>query len=361
MPAYYDDEEFGGAARASGRRVGSKLSAVLGVAVLLGAMGAGGFYAWSLVERDPDSVPVIQAAIGPVRTVPADGGAAPTRHAERASYAVLDASAPAAGPLVLTAVSAGPQPGDFPARQAPSLGGASGQSLGGASAAAPVGLGIPAPGVPAVAAPGAGASLGSRPARPSTADDASRQVAALGDADRSLYPLPEALSAPRVHTLIVSEIELLQSRRPVRVISEQRGPVPPRGEGSAVAPPVSPIVRRRPAGLVERFAAADADLIAAAAIAERRRAAERSPIQLQLGAFGDRTVIEAEWSRLQEENSDVLGNRALAVQQTVSGGKTYYRLRIGPFDSSREAQAVCQALKTRGYACLLAVNTETRG
>ncbi|MEM6422593.1 MAG: SPOR domain-containing protein, partial [Pseudomonadota bacterium] len=87
----------------------------------------------------------------------------------------------------------------------------------------------------------------------------------------------------------------------------------------------------------------------------------QSQFQIQLGAYPERSTIELEWSRLSQANNDVLSGRALAVQQTVSGGTTYYRLRVGPFRDGLEASTVCQALKARGYDCLVAINTESRG
>ncbi len=44
------------------------------------------------------------------------------------------------------------------------------------------------------------------------------------------------------------------------------------------------------------------------------------------------------------------------MQTTVSGGRTYYRLRVGPFVGMSEAHAVCQALKARGQDCIVARN-----
>lgn len=190
---------------------------------------------------------------------------------------------------------------------------------------------------------------------------AGEQVAALngvGDV-LSTNTDDEEIVPPRVERLIGSEFALLATQRPPRVVPNVATPVPAKGVGSEFAPAYSPFVSRRPSDLAERMekarnalARSDASLVARA---------ERSKIQIQLGAFPKRATIEEEWRRISEANGDVLGTRALAVQQTISGGTTYYRLRVGPFRDGHEANIVCQALKARGYDCLVAINTERRG
>ena len=63
------------------------------------------------------------------------------------------------------------------------------------------------------------------------------------------------------------------------------------------------------------------------------------------------------WSAISKANQDVLRGRALAVQSTVSGGTTFYRLRVGPFSNRAEAVSVCRALKARDQDCIVARNS----
>ena len=86
-------------------------------------------------------------------------------------------------------------------------------------------------------------------------------------------------------------------------------------------------------------------------------AAAKSKVQIQLAADPSEATIRKMWSRIKKANSDILRDRTLAVQTTVSGGTTFYRLRIGPFKDGAEARAVCQALKGRGQDCLVARNS----
>ena len=66
--------------------------------------------------------------------------------------------------------------------------------------------------------------------------------------------------------------------------------------------------------------------------------------------------MRAKWERIRKANDDILRGRTLAIQTTVSGGTTFYRLRVGPFESGSEARNICQALKARGQDCIVARN-----
>ena len=84
--------------------------------------------------------------------------------------------------------------------------------------------------------------------------------------------------------------------------------------------------------------------------------AAASAVQIQLGAFRSRAETEAAWARIYRANEDVLRGRALVLQSTISGGRRFFRLRVGPFRDRIEAQNVCRALQARGQDCLVAVN-----
>jgi len=84
--------------------------------------------------------------------------------------------------------------------------------------------------------------------------------------------------------------------------------------------------------------------------------AAASQVQIQLGAFPSRDETEAEWERIFKANKDILEDRALVIQPTVSKGRWFFRLRAGPFKDRIEAQNTCRALQARGRDCLVAVN-----
>lgn len=134
----------------------------------------------------------------------------------------------------------------------------------------------------------------------------------------------------------------------------QSPPADPVPNASTYAPPLSPMAQPRPENLKAR-------MLAAVEAAERsadslaRRAAE-SEVQVQLAADPDENLVRGMWQRISQSNQDILHDRELAVQTTVSGGTTFYRLRVGPFKGVSEARAVCQALKARGQDCIVARN-----
>ncbi|MEM0990023.1 MAG: SPOR domain-containing protein [Pseudomonadota bacterium] len=132
-------------------------------------------------------------------------------------------------------------------------------------------------------------------------------------------------------------------------------PTPEITGGSEWAPADAPEARARPANLQELARqAAERDVQAVDNLAAR---AASSPVQIQLAANPDEIVIRQMWERIRQANPDLLGARALSVQTTVSGGVTFYRLRVGPFEDRAEARAICQALKARNQDCIVAQNS----
>jgi cell division septation protein DedD len=58
--------------------------------------------------------------------------------------------------------------------------------------------------------------------------------------------------------------------------------------------------------------------------------------------------------RLKREHEDLLLARDTEIDQTVVGNMgSFYRVRIGPFASQAEVQAVCGKLKPSGVDCLV--------
>jgi len=135
---------------------------------------------------------------------------------------------------------------------------------------------------------------------------------------------------------------------------EAEGPTPPAGTGSDLAPASGPLVRARPQYLARRMRAASEEAVADA-VALARRAAT-SPWQIQLGAFRDPRLTREQWQLISGTHDALLDGRALAVQETVSGGETFYRLRVGPFASETEAADLCRTLEARGQTCITAEN-----
>ncbi|MGF1502257.1 MAG: SPOR domain-containing protein [Paracoccaceae bacterium] len=135
----------------------------------------------------------------------------------------------------------------------------------------------------------------------------------------------------------------------------RRIPEPPVGEGSPLAPAlVARVPSDRPTDLPRRMVLARQD--AALENNSLAEAAARSALQIQLGAYRDPDITRRKWEEVQVRHAEILHNRALDIQETVSGNVTWYRLRVGPVRTRREAAALCQALVARGQDCIVATN-----
>lgn len=76
-------------------------------------------------------------------------------------------------------------------------------------------------------------------------------------------------------------------------------------------------------------------------------------VAVQLGAFNSQTIAESQWRRQMRRNEDLLGGFAHSVTTVESGGRTLYRLRVGPVTDRARAQELCAAMKSRNEACIV--------
>lgn len=77
---------------------------------------------------------------------------------------------------------------------------------------------------------------------------------------------------------------------------------------------------------------------------------------VQLAAPGSEAEARATFSALQRKYPEQLGGKAPIVRKTeLAGGKTVYRLRVGPY-SRDDATTVCTALQAAGGQCFIAKN-----
>jgi cell division protein FtsN len=74
---------------------------------------------------------------------------------------------------------------------------------------------------------------------------------------------------------------------------------------------------------------------------------------LQLASVQDRSNVESEWKRLQKMFPALLGDMSLQIEEALVNGKTFFRLKTGPFPNRATAEDVCAQLKTKKQACLL--------
>jgi hypothetical protein len=73
---------------------------------------------------------------------------------------------------------------------------------------------------------------------------------------------------------------------------------------------------------------------------------------VQLGAFDSPDVAASEWERLVGAFPDFLDGRERVVQEAVSGGQTFYRLRATGFSDLPDARRLCAVFEAEGQDCV---------
>jgi hypothetical protein len=123
----------------------------------------------------------------------------------------------------------------------------------------------------------------------------------------------------------------------------------PKVQERAAAPATTPAAPLRIAN-----AAPAAQAPAAPATAALR--AGTGDFVVQLGAPGSEAEARATFAALQRKYPGQLGGQAPIVRKTeLAGGKTVYRLRVGPY-SREDATSMCTALQAAGGQCFIAKN-----
>ncbi|GGY39367.1 SPOR domain-containing protein [Parvularcula lutaonensis] len=74
---------------------------------------------------------------------------------------------------------------------------------------------------------------------------------------------------------------------------------------------------------------------------------------VQVGAFPSTQAAYDHFDSLSRRMGTLLADKRPDVQVAEVNGRTYHRLRIGPFDSKAAAQNYCAQLKNRGQDCLV--------
>lgn len=73
---------------------------------------------------------------------------------------------------------------------------------------------------------------------------------------------------------------------------------------------------------------------------------------VQFGAFDSPDEARAAWDKLDARFTDFLAEKQRVIQQAVSGGKTFYRLRAMGFADIDDARRFCVALLAERQACI---------
>lgn len=317
-PYGYDSPSRGGWARQAAMAAGA--AAALGLAFGLVSWGHG------LLTRDAGLVPFLRAEDGPMKIVPEDPGGIKLERTDLAVTSILsgrksDSTAYAPAPER-------PEDEDLaqPYLKPPASPGVDGRVVAGAPAPAQSSAAGQAAIPPAPTVEGGAdaiqAALARASAEATAAATASSAEAVPGAADAS----PQAPSAMP-----------LAPARP-------RPPAPGTRVASAAPSAASAPAATTPAATP---AAAPASTPSGAGIGT-------GDVVIQLGAFNSADIAESQWRRALRRNEDLIGAYGHAVTTVESGGRTLFRLRVGPMADRTRAQDLCAALKARGDACIVA-------
>lgn len=317
MRDLYSDDFESVAADGADRLVPEGVRRATGALVFLGVIVILGVWAWRLGTRDAHEVPVIRAMAGPSRVQPADPGGLQAAHQGLEVNEVLG-------------------------------------------------------GVPEAPAKAAAAVPPARPAPPALAPEDATQGELVASApkalaERVLGQVSSELAVPD-EGLAETDAAAMQPILPPDVTDETDG-----AETAAPATDVRP--RSRPAGLqVARAAPAPAPTTASAPTASAPTAAAAAPAKpapakpavatnevgsvqsgarlVQLGAFDSEEITRKAWSSLVAKNPDLLASKSLYVERTTSNARVFYRLRVAGFQSADDTRRMCEALRSRGVACI---------
>ncbi|CAH1678570.1 SPOR domain-containing protein [Hyphomicrobiales bacterium] len=225
---------------------------------------------------------------------------------------------------------------------------------------------------PRVVTPSSGTALAAAPSVPERS---------ITPAEPGLTPMPPVpgLGEPRKVRTVAIRPDGTPVANPVAVDGSQpiaTGSAPTRSIGSApAAPPQRPAVAAAPAAAPKVQERATTPPAATTPVAPTRvasappapAAAPPAPATsairagtgdfvVQLGAPGSEAEARATFAALQRKYPQQLGGQPPIVRKTeLAGGKTVYRLRVGPY-SREDASTMCSALQAAGGQCFIAKN-----
>ncbi len=334
------------------KRIVNLTGAFLSVVLVAGLV----WWGWTLMLRDVHGVPVVRALEGAMRVTPADPGGREAAHQGLAVSAIQAEGVVAPPPEAIVLAPRAPDLAGDDLPQAVLL--AAEADAAEAEAA-----------IARAAEPQAG--------RDALADDAIIQVSVDSGFRRAVPPpvaVPESAIAPSAIEAALAEalglsldavpsgsaavLEQAVARPGIVPASEPgvaRSPRPaprPEGDGIDTGPPI----------LVAAPAAAD--------VSQGRWLSQPAPgvpslsdmsiavgptgqgRVVQLGAFDTSDQAEAEWMRLTATHVDLLGDRPRRIEEAVTNGRTFFRLRAGGFADLSDARRFCTALVASGAACI---------
>lgn len=72
---------------------------------------------------------------------------------------------------------------------------------------------------------------------------------------------------------------------------------------------------------------------------------------LHLVSYSSASKASDGWKDLNSEIADITCDRGARLQEVYVNNKTFYSVRVGPYDSDKDARAVCSLIAKRGHYC----------
>jgi cell division septation protein DedD len=309
MRDLYSDDYESVAVGDADRLIPEGVKRLAGAAIFLGLVGALGLWSYRLGTRDAAEVPIIRAMEGPSRVEPENPGGLQAAHQGLEVNAVL-AGRPA--PMPRDAAPAVPPPDALATEDAPQ-----GELV------------LATPAVLAERVLGEDGVLPTPPPEEAAASEDGLGLAAP-DADAEVAAAGPAIAGPRPRS------------RPANL--------------RAAAAKTTAVASVNPAAAVATPAAAPAETppnkVAAAAPANEVSGVRAGARLVQLGAFDSEEITRQAWDQLVARNGDLLGSKSLYVERATSNARVFYRLRVAGFENADQTRQICEALRSRGVACI---------
>lgn len=298
----------------------SRVTYVLGSILSVGLVIGLGVWGYKLLVRDVSGVPVIRAALGPMRVQPEDPGGHQALNQGLAVNAVAAVGSAGAAPdeLILA-----PAPLDLSDEDVPTPN---------ETASEPVQL-------------AQGNEI-----------DSDNLAGVSGAVDEIVTIQPESARPDIAEADNAPSAEMLALAEALGSDLEPLGQLPDVASdpGAEIATSLRP--RARPATLRDAIQAAAVTSPATAAPSGGKEIAPESIAigtrLAQLGAFSSEEIAREEWARLSARFEEYLGDKDRVIERASSGGRIFYRLRAMGFDDLADARRFCSALVAEKVECI---------
>ncbi len=178
-------------------------------------------------------------------------------------------------------------------------------------------------------------------------------VPAVSTAPVAAAPITPAASAPPADATPPAAPALMAAPTPPATTASAAKPdwAPDPAAPSPAAPRPAPVVAQATPPADTSTAATSTPAAPAPSATADNNA---SGMAVQLGAYGSHDEAQAAWNHLSSANPSLLSDKEPVIQMAAVSGKTYYRLRVGGFDSEPSAAKFCSSIKAAGHACAIA-------